>query len=289
MGKTLTVETLSRDDSGRIQTRRLANQRAKTKNECQIGRNFEEDCMAPDSLDISQRNAALIVGGSYLVVFLLTPHAWIDKLYVQGDAGATFAHFFASESLLRAGIACWLIVLIADTLAGWGLYYFFRPFNSSLSFLALCFRLLFVAVLATNILNWLHILQLLQGSDYLKVLDKSELEAQVTLYYEAYKFGSNVAFVFFGVHIGVVGLLILRSGYVHRMIGALLTLACAGYLINSFCSILSPRYASNETAFWLTVALPAVISEFSLTVWLLVKGGKVWTSRISATNPTSSI
>lgn len=230
--------------------------------------------MAPDSTDISQRKAAVIAGLSYIVVFLLTPHAWIDKLFVQGDAGATFAHFLASESLLRAGIACWLIVLVADTLAGWGLYYFFRPFNRSLSFLALCFRLLFVAVLATNMLNWFHILQLLQGSDYLKALDKSELEAQVTLYYEAYKFGSNVAFVFFGMHIGIVGLLILRSGYVHRMIGALLTLAFAGYLINSFCTLLSPHYASNEIAFWITVALPAVISEFSLTIWLLVKGGK---------------
>jgi hypothetical protein len=150
----------------------------------------------------------------------------------------------------------------------------FQAFQQKLSFLALCFRLLFVAVLATNMLNWVHILQLLQGSDYLKVLDKSELEAQVTLYYEAYKFGSNVAFVFFGMHIGVVGFLILRSGYVHRMIGALLTLAFAGYLINSVCSFLSPRYAGSEIAFWIIVALPAVTSEFALTIWLLVKGGK---------------
>lgn len=40
-------------------------------------------------------------------------------------------------------------------------------------------------------------------------------------------------------------------------------------------------YANNEVAFWLIVALPAIISELSITLWLLIKGVNVerWKKR----------
>ncbi len=235
--------------------------------------------MTDQIADFSQRKAAIIAGLSYLAVFVLTPHAWINKLFVHADAAATFANFSASESLLRAGIVCWLIVLAADALVAWALYYFFKPADKNLSFLAACFRLVYVAVMAAYVLKWGDILQLLAGADYLKVLDQSQLDVQVMLHYEAYRYGMNFAFMFFGIHIGIVGYLVLRSGYIPRAIGALLVLAFAGYMINSVGFILSPRYANNEVAFWVVLALPAVISEFGLTIALLLKGGKAMVSR----------
>ncbi len=225
--------------------------------------------MNDQTAEISQRKAALIAGLAYLIIFFLTPHAWIDKLIVPGDVTTTFANLSASESLFRAGIACWLIVLVADVVVAWALYYFFKPLNKGLSLFASWFRLLFVAIFAVNMLNWVGVLQLLEGSDYLAALDKSHLETQVMVYYEAYNYGTNIAFIFFGIHIGIIGYLVWKSGYIPRVLGVLLMIAFVGYLIDSFASFFSSSYANNEAAFWVIVALTAMISEFSLTIWLL--------------------
>lgn len=94
------------------------------------------------------------------------------------------------------------------------------------------------------------------------------------LFLNPYDYGFKIAFVFFGIHILGLGYLILKSDYVPRILGIFLVIASVGYLVNSFASILSASYAGNETLFLLFVALPALIGEYSLTFWLLIKGRK---------------
>jgi hypothetical protein len=82
-----------------------------------------------------------------------------------------------------------------------------------------------------------------------------------------------VAFVPFGLTILLLGYLMIKSGKIARVLGVLLVIAALGYEIDSFGNILSPAYAANDTNFIVFVAVPAVVSEFLLTLWLLVKGG----------------
>ena len=89
----------------------------------------------------------------------------------------------------------------------------------------------------------------------------------------SYDYGFNVGFVFFGLHILGLGYLIVRSNYVPGVLGILLIIAAVGYLIDSFASFLSSDYANNEALFVVFVAVPAIISELTLTVWLLIWGG----------------
>ncbi len=129
---------------------------------------------------------------------------------------------------------------------------------------------MFVAVFAINMLNRLNALQLINGD-----------HSQMMRYLSAHDSGVNIAFVFFGIHIAVLGYLVLKSDYLPRVLGVLLMVASVGYFIDSFASILSPAYASNETMFIIFIAVPAVISELSLTLWLLFKGVNVerWRER----------
>ena len=57
------------------------------------------------------------------------------------------------------------------------------------------------------------------------------------------------------------------------MLAILLIIASVGYLINSFSSFLSSKHANNEILTLVFVAVPAIIAELSLTVWLLIWGG----------------
>ena len=72
--------------------------------------------------------------------------------------------------------------------------------------------------------------------------------------------------------------LIRRSGYLPWILGALIQLAGACYLVNSFALILAPSLAG---ALFPAIMLPPLIGESSLALWLLFKGVDVprWSAR----------
>lgn len=223
------------------------------------------------SADISPNMYAKVVGIGYLIVFILGFFGvFVETFIVPGDAATTATNLKASELIFRMGIVSWLIVLAADAVVAWALYVLLVPASKGLSLLAAWFRLVFVAIFAINMLNRLNALQLIESD-----------QSQMMLLLDAHNFGVNIAFVFFGIHIAVLGYLVFKSDYMPRIIGALLMVASVGYFIDSFASILSPAYASNETMFIIFIAVPAVISELSLTLWLLLKGVNVerWRER----------
>lgn len=92
------------------------------------------------------------------------------------------------------------------------------------------------------------------------------------LFLNAFDYGFLIGLAFFGVHLFVLGYLIIKSGTMPRILGFLLIIASLGYLIDSFAHFLLPNYADYATIFLLIVAVPAVIAEFALTFWLLYRG-----------------
>lgn len=214
---------------------------------------------------------ARVAGLGYLIIFIFGILANVFGI-VPGDATTTASNIMASESLFRMGVACWLIALVADALVAWALYVLLQPVNMNLSLLAAWFRLVFVAIFGINLLNLLIAMLLIGGGD----------DAQAMLFLESYDYGTIIAFVFFGIHISFLGYLVVKSGFMPRILGFFLIVASVGYLTDSFASVFSSSYANNELAFWLIVAVPAVISELSLTLWLLIKGVNVerWKQRV---------
>ena len=225
--------------------------------------------------DISLRQAALVAGFGYLIIFVFGGFASFSGIVVPADAAATAANIMASESLFRMGIASWLFALTADAIVAWALYVFLKPVSKSLSLLAAWLRLVFVAVFVLNQLNLVFAWQLLSGADYFTVFEPDQLHAQAMLFLNAYEYGMHISFIFFGLHIFVIGYLIFKSDYIPRILGVLLIIASVGYQIDSFGNFLSSNYANNEALFIVFVAVPAVIAEFSLNLWLLIRGGKV--------------
>ena len=226
--------------------------------------------------NISLRKAALVAGFGYLVIFIFGINfGVVEGFIVPGDAATTASNIMTSESLFRLGIAGLIIVLLADAVVAWALYIFLKPVSKSLSLLTAWFRLLYTAIFGITLLYLFNVLQLLSGADYLTVFEPNQLHAQAMLSLNAYQYGFNIGYVFFGLHIFGLGYLIFKSDYIPRILGALLIIASVGYLIDSFASVLSSNYANNEALFLLIVAVPAIIAELSLTLWLLIKGRNV--------------
>src|SRR5262245_11065994 len=87
--------------------------------------------------------------------------------------------------------------------------------------------------------------------------------------------------MFFGAECLVVGYLIVRSGYLPKALGALMGIAGACYLTNSFALVLSPSLGSMLFPFLL---LPPFVAELSMALWLLVKGVNLtkWNERMQS-------
>ncbi len=229
--------------------------------------------MTNRTADTSMRSAALVAGFGYLIIFVFGIFAFaLEGLIVAGDAAATALNISASESSFRAGIASALIVLVADLVVGWALYIYLKPVSKSISLLTAWLRLIYVAVAASAFVGLFAVSTILIGGT---VFELGELDALTALFLNSYQYGFNVGFVFFGLHILGLGYLIWKSDYVPRVLGVLLIIAALGYQIDSFASLISSSYANNDTLFVVFVAVPAIVSEFALTLWLLIRGRNV--------------
>jgi len=228
--------------------------------------------------DPSPRHIAKIAGFLYLIIIISGIFAEFivrSSLIVTGDATATAGNILASEGFFRAGIAGDLVMIMCDVALALLFYILFKPVSQALSLLAAFFRLVQAAILSVNLLNLFFVLQLLSGADYLNAFNSEQLNAQLLLFLNAHRTGYAIGLVFFGVQCLVLGYLIIKSGFIPRILGFLLIAASFGYLLDSFASFLLVNYTDYEEIFMLVVFVPAFIAELSLCLWLIVKGVSV--------------
>jgi len=228
-------------------------------------------------VDVSMRKAAIIAGVAILIMAMAAVFATDfvhERLIVPEDAAATTNNIKGSEMLFRAGVLSWLIILICDVLAAWGLYVFLKPVNKSLSLLMAWFRLVYVAILGAALLNLVIVLLLVRG-DYLAALGIDQLQAQVMLFLNAFNNIWSIGLVVFGFHILVLGYLVFKSGYIPKYLGVLLIIAFFGYLITNIANLLLPDYENYRAIIEWIFLVPMVVGELGLALWLLIKGVRV--------------
>ena len=227
--------------------------------------------------DISIRKAAIVSGVAILlmtVAAVVATNLTIGSLVVKGDAVITTNNIITSEVLFRSGIFSWLIILICDVLAAWGLYIFLKPVNKLLSLLMAWFRLVYAAILGTALLNYVNVLLLISGDDYVSSFGIEKFQSQVMLSLDAFGSMWSVGLMVFGLHIFLLGYLAFKSGYIPKVWGVLLLIASFGYVITNSAKLLMPTYDNYKTEFELIFIIP-MLSEVGLGIWLLIKGVKV--------------
>jgi len=191
-----------------------------------------------------------------------------------GDATTTANNLIDAKAEFRVGIIGHLIVLFMDIGVAVLLYELLRPVNKTLSLLATAFRLIMVAMRGVNLVTHFVALTLVSGADYLTAFETDQLHGLVLLSLTAFEDGVLIDFIFFSVHLLLVGYLVFKSGYLPKFIGIWLMIACLGYLINSFTR-LGFFFSDDEEMVTLLIFLPSSLSEFALFLWLLFKGVNV--------------
>lgn len=239
--------------------------------------------MKPIHTELSQRRAAFLAGIGFLISFFgaLFTTIFVNKLIVPGDASTTASNILASESLFRAGIISWLLVILGDILRAWALYVFLKPINRNLALLSAWFMLIHDAILAVSLINLVNAAVLASGGEILAIQGSDALLSQMMLYLQGFDTGFIIGLFFFSFHLGILGILVYRSGFMPRFLSVLLLIAAAGYLVNSAGTIIQPELPE---LIWTLLSGPCLIGEMALIVWLVFKGGKAtFTNSMTAT------
>ena len=84
--------------------------------------------------------------------------------------------------------------------------------------------------------------------------------------------------IFWGLWLFPFGMLVVRSGFIPRVLGVLLMIAGVAYLASSFTSLLLPRYAQLVGQF----AMVLYFGELPIMFWLLIWGARVQPSNAPA-------
>ena len=220
----------------------------------------------------SIKKTARMAGVLYSIYIVTTIFANVSrtKLIVFGDAIATANNILASEWLFRIGFMSDVLAGVLFLLAAWALYVLLKPVNKNIALLFLLLNLGGVAVQCINMLNLFSAVLLLSGADYLKVFQADQLQALAMLFLDLHKNGFMVAQLFYGVWLFPLGYLVFKSGYLPRILGIVLMVECFGWLMYTFQFFLFPSYVVIS---YLSFAV-GFIGEFSLTLWLLIKGVK---------------
>jgi hypothetical protein len=189
----------------------------------------------------------------------------LQKLIVPGDAKTTAQNIAAAPGLFRIAIGSFFVVAILDVVVAWALYFVFQPVNRSLSLLAALFRVVYATMFGIAVNNLLSSLQLLGGADFLKAFGTDQLQAQMMVLLSAFQSGWDLALIFFGLHLFILGMLVFRSGKYLRVLGILVIAAGVGYLVDGGGKLLLPNYS-------MTVGMFTFVGELLLMFWLLWKG-----------------
>jgi hypothetical protein len=184
----------------------------------------------------------------------------------------------ASESLFRLGIVSALILQTVNIFVVLLLYKLLKVVNKNHAVLMVVFFLVSVPITMLNELNQFAALFLSSGADYLTGFTADQLQALVPLFLNLHEYGILIAQIFWGLWLFPMGYLVFKSGFLPRILGILLMIACFGYLITSFGSLLLPNFGETTIA---TIIGFTFYGEMFLALWLLIKGVNVeeWEKR----------
>lgn len=210
-----------------------------------------------------------LAGALYLVVVLTGLFSLMyvpSRITVPGDPHATVSNIVAHSSLFRAGIAAFLVKQVAFLLLPLVLFELLRNVHRNIAALMVALSVVSVPIALVSLIFRLDVLDILE-SPLSQTLAPGQIQAQAIMSLNAYDNGLLVTTMFWGLWLLPFGYLVIRSGFLPKILGASLVLGGLGYVIEVFWLILMPSISFPDL-----LLLPAAVGEIGICLWLLLVG-----------------
>ena len=221
----------------------------------------------------SRYNPGRVAGFLYLLLgfSVVRPIYVAGRLISRDDVQATVRNIATHELLFRFGIVCDLLAGLSCIVVALALYRLLKRVSPSLAALMVLLGGLMPAVLDfLNSLNDLAALFLARGDPFLSVFPRAQQAALAMLFLRIHDHGFLINEVFAGLWLFPFGILVYRSGFLPRLIGAGLMVNGFAYLAISFTGLLVPDYVDRVSR----IVSPALAGEGALMLWLMIKGAR---------------
>jgi len=188
------------------------------------------------------------------------------KIVVSGDAGATAANIRANPTLFRLTFASYLVEGICDVALLVWFYVLLKPVDRNLALLSAFFGVVSMVTFAIAQSSFFAASLILKDTAGMTAFTTEQREALALL---AVRVSSMIATLFlctYGIASMIRGYLIARSGYLPRIIGILLMIGGAGFVLRSTTFLLAPSFNSP------LLLLPMALGGIPLMGWLLFGG-----------------
>ena len=226
---------------------------------------------------ISARFGGKVAGVGYFAIFFLAIFANFfvrEGLIEAGDASATVANIRESEGMFRAGLIAFAAVFVIDIAVAWGIHLVFRATNHDLSLLGAWSRLVYTVFLGVAVVFFLMVLELIGGADYFGAFEAGQIDAQAMLLLDAFNFTWLIGLAAFGLHLIVMGYLVLKAGVAKKALGYFLIAAGVAYIVDTTANAALANYDDYADLFLAMVFIPSVVGEMWFGLWLLFRGGR---------------
>lgn len=223
-------------------------------------------------MEVSSKKDTRRAGLLYLAFVVTCIFAGVVRanLIVLGDASKTAELLRKSEWLLRISSVVDLVSAVLFLMAAWALYVVLKPVNKNLALLFLLLNAAGVAVQCNSLLNSFTPMLINGSVDFQKAFQPDQLDALNLLFLGLHKSGFTIAQIFYGTWLLPLGYLVYKSGFLPKWLGILLIADSFGVMIWFFQYFLLPGY---DIITYPGLAI-GFIAEFSLSLWLLIKGAK---------------
>ena len=198
---------------------------------------------------LSTSKAAMVVGIAFITsVFIVTivDDFLLANFVVPGDTAALARDIEANGRLFGFAVVGYLLVLALDSIIGLALYVVLKPANKNLALLTAVLRLLYVCFLVSGL--FALVFQIIDVYGY----------ATIKL----------IGYIFFALHIFVLGYSVFKSGYIPKSLGILLVVASFTYIV-FFVDLHLPETLQ------VIIMLTMLVAELSLSIWLIVKRNRL--------------
>jgi hypothetical protein len=230
--------------------------------------------LGDQALPLSPRREARIAGAWYAVMAVLTAFGilFVDaRLYVPGDAAATAARIMADQWTYRLGIASALAGQVIQVIVGLAFYRLFKSVDKRQARTMIALVIAMVPVAFFNMLAKFAPLILLGDPGYLKAFQPDQLRALAMLFIDLQRYGTLIVEVFWGLWLLPLGLLVYKSGLFPRVLGILLVVNCAAYLVDFLLAVLWPGVRVSAAPILNPLC---AVGEIPFLLWLLIRGSR---------------
>ena len=187
-------------------------------------------------------------------------------IIVSGDAAATAANITAHPTLFRLSFATYLVEGFCDIILCVLWYIILKPVNRHLALISAFIGVVSMITFAVAQSSFWASSIILKDAGGMTAFTADQRTALAYLSVRISTMIASLFLCFYGSASAIRGFLIMRSGYLPKVLGVLLMIAGAGFILRSLTYILAPAYGSS------LMLIPMAIAGLPLMLWLLVKG-----------------